>query len=230
MTNIIVIHQPDFMPHIGFFDKLLKADLWIIYDDVQFLRQGWHHRDKIKTPEGEKWLTLNIHKAPRETNINSIKLSNHTNWNKKHLDMIKNCYSKASAFSEIYPHIEQLYTVQYDKLIDMNMATIKLLLKLFNIHIKYKFSSQFITNKTSNERLVELLKHVRASHYISGCGAKTYFHNKPFEDSHIKVIQHKFNHPCYPQIYGDFISNLSSIDLLFNCGIEHSREILRKST
>lgn len=227
MTNIVVIHQPDFLPYVGFFHKLLMSDLWIVFDDVQFLRRGWHHRDKIKTANGTKWLTLNIKKAPRTSNINNIQLSYHNNWREHHLNIIRSNYSETSAFSEIFPYIEQLYAYKYDKLIDMNMASIDLLIKLFDIQIDVEYSSQYKTRLTSNERLIELLKQVNASHYLTGTGAKDYFLEKPFIEANIQVIWDEFQYPVYPQLYDDFIPYLSSIDLLFNCGIEASRKILR---
>ncbi|MCF6184904.1 MAG: WbqC family protein [Bacteroidales bacterium] len=94
MKKTVVIHQPDFMPYLGFFHRLLNADLFVILDDVQFLRRGWHHRDKLKTSQGDSWFTLGLVKSFQDTKINSI-LLNDENWKEKHLNLFKQNYKKA---------------------------------------------------------------------------------------------------------------------------------------
>ena len=226
MNKIVVIHQPDFLPYLGFFHRLLCADELIILNDVQFLRRGWHHRDMIKTKDGEKWITLGVKKAPQNTKISDIYLSNE-NWREQHLNLIKQNYKKTKYFDEIFPYIEKLYEKQYLKMIDFNMASIELLLGLFDIDIIKKYSSKYNIESVANDLLVSILKEVKATHYLSGIGAKDYFVSKPFDDAGIKIIWQDFVHPVYPQLHDKFIPYLSAIDLLFNCGIEKSREILR---
>lgn len=226
MNKIVVIHQPDFIPYIGFFHRLLYSDIFIILDDVQFLRRGWHHRDMIKTKDGKKWLNLGIKKTPQNTKINEIYLNNE-NWKMQHLQILEQSYKKAPFFKEIFPFIENLYSQEYEKMIDINLAFIKTLLELFDINIDIHFSSNYEINSKSNELLSDLLKRVDANQYLSGIGAKDYFDTIPFDEANIKVIWQEFKHPIYPQLHGEFIPYLSSIDLFFNCGIKKSREILR---
>jgi hypothetical protein len=230
MSKTAVIHQPDFLSYLGFFHRLLHSDLYIVLDDVQFVKgtsQSWMNRDKIKTQRGEQWLTINIKKAPSFTNINKILLSDTINWKKQNLDLIKQNYAKALYFDEVFPFIEKLYANKYEKLLEFNMSSILMLMELFDIKIDIIYSSALKTTQTKSERLVELLTQVNATHYLSGIGARDYHVDKPFEDANIKVIWQDFKHPVYPQLHGNFISYLSSIDMLFNCGIEKSREILR---
>ena len=229
MKKVVVIHQPDFLSYIGFFHRLLYADLYVVLDDVQFVKSNnsWTHRDKIKTQNGEKWLTISVKKAPRNTNINEVVLNDTLNWKKQNLDLLKQNYSKAEYFTEIFPYIEKLYQTEVDSLSEFNMQSIFMLIQLFDIEIEIMNSSSLVTTTTKSERLVEILTQVNASHYLSGVGAKDYHINKPFDDANIKVIWQEFNPPMYPQLHGEFIPYLSSIDLLFNCGIEESRKILR---
>jgi hypothetical protein len=226
MNKTVVIHQPDFLPYLGFFHRLLNTDLLVILDDVQFTRRGWHHRDKIKTLNGEKWLTLSIKKSSIDTNINNIHLFE-DNWKNSHLNLIKQNYKKAPYFNEIFPFIKDLYSQDFNKMIEFNLYSIKMLLKLFNINIKIDYSSNYNIQTKSNELIVDLLKKVDATHYLSGLGAKDYYNPAPYNDSNIEVIWQNFKHPIYEQINGEFISYLSSIDILFNCGIKESRKILR---
>ena len=232
MSKTVVIHQPDFLSYLGFFHRLLHADLYIVLDDVQFVKgtsQSWMNRDKIKTSNGEQWITVNVKKAPSKTNINEILLSDTVNWRNQNLEIMKQNYKKSDYFKEIFQHIEELYNKKFDKLSDFNLASIEMLNKLFDIKIEIVFSSALTTTKVKSERLVELLKQVNATHYLSGIGAKDYHDDKPFEEANIKVLWQDFKHPVYPQLHGEFIPYLSSIDLLFNCGIKKSREILRST-
>lgn len=228
MKKTVVIHQPDFLPYLGFFHRLLYADLFIILDDVQFLRRAWHHRDEIKTKDGKQWLTLGIKKSPQDTKINNIYL-NYENWQEKHLNLIKQNYLKSEFFKEIFPYIENLYSKKILKLYEFNMESIHMLNKLFDINIEIVFSSEFNLKTKSNQLLVDLLKKVDATHYLSGIGAKDYHKDEPFKKANIEVLWQDFRHPIYPQLHGKFIPYLSSIDLLFNCGIEKSREIIRNT-
>jgi hypothetical protein len=229
MSRTIVIHQPDFLPYIGFFHRFLKADLWVILDHVQFLRnsKSWHHRDKIKTANGEKWLTVAIRKCGQVTPINDVMLSD-TPWRRDHLNMITTSYRNAPYFMEIFPRIERLYRYQCERLIDFNLASIEMLKELLDINIPSVLASSLSPEGKSNELLVDILKKVHANTYLSGVGARAYFDPLPFDRAGIRVIWQDLKHPVYPQVHGDFIPYLSSIDLLFNCGIEKSRAILRR--
>lgn len=230
MKKTVVIHQPDFLSYLGFFHRLLHSDLYIVLDDVQFVKgtsQSWMNRDKIKTQNGEQWLTVNIKKAPSSTTINEILLSDTINWKKQNLDLLKQNYRKAEYFDEIFPYLEKLYSNDYEKLSEFNMASIIMLMELFDIKIDIVYSSILKTTQTKSERLVELLTQVDATHYLSGVGARDYHKDEPFDKAGLKVVWQEFQHPIYPQLHGEFIPYLSSIDILFNCGIEKSREILR---
>lgn len=230
MKKTVVIHQPDFLSYLGFFHRLLHADLYVVLDNVQYVTgtsQSWMNRDKIKTQSGEKWLTISVNKAPRDTNINDIKINDAVDWQNQNLEFIKQNYRKSPFFDEIFPHLKKLYMLRYEKLADFNMASIMMLLKLFDIIIEIEYASNFITTKTKSERLVEILTQVKATHYLSGIGARDYHVDEPFHKAGIDVVWQEFKHPVYPQLYEEFIPFLSSIDLLFNCGIEKSRDILR---
>lgn len=230
MTKTVVIHQPDFLPHLGFFHRLLHANLFVILDNVQYVNgtsQSWMNRDKLKTPQGEKWLTVSVKKAARETPINQIELSTNTDWKKNNLNLITQNYREAPYFTEIYPYIEDLYASEDLLLAEFNFNSIKMLMKLLGVKIAIVFASHFDTIGKKNELLLDILQKVDATHYLSGLGARAYFKPEPYEKAKIDVVWQSFIHPVYPQLHGEFIPYLSSIDLLFNCGVEKSREILR---
>ncbi len=230
MNKTVVIHQPDFLPYLGFFHRFLNAELWVILDNVQFVRgtsKSWTNRDKIKTPNGEKWITIAVQKTERESNINEIALSKNVDWRRDNLYLIRQNYGKSLYFDEIFPYIEELYCFHCEKLVDFNIKSIEMLLTMFDIQIERKMASAFNPIGRSNELLVDILIKVAATTYLSGVGARDYYDPKPFEDAGIKVIWQEFQHPVYTQLYGEFIPYLSAVDMLFNCGIEKSRKTIR---
>lgn len=232
MKKTVVIHQPDFLPYLGFFHRLIHADLFVILDNAQYVNgtsQSWMNRDKVKTSQGEKWLTVSVKKAARETSINRIKLSDNADWKKNNLNLIRHNYRSAPYFAEIYPYIEQLYAYDGTLLIEFNLKSIEMLMKLLDIEISTVLASTLQADGKKNELLLDILQKVGATHYLSGIGAKAYLETELYEKAKIEVVWQDFAHPVYPQLHGAFIPYLSSIDVLFNCGVEKSREILRSS-
>jgi len=226
-----VIHQPDFLPYIGFFHRLLYCDVFIILDNAQFNRASsktcWHNRDKIKTPKGEKWLTASIKKAPLGTQINKIKLSDTLNWRKDNLNLINENYRKAKYFDEIIPHIKEIYEHETDNMSKFNLFGINKLMDMFDITTETQLASRLDCRGSSNHLLIDILQKIEADRYLSGTGAKAYLDSLAFEKAGIQVIWQEFNHPVYHQCHGEFIPFLTSFDLFFNCGITASRSILR---
>lgn len=221
-----VIHQPDFMPYLGFFQRLLQCDLFIVLDHVQFSKGGWHNRDKIKTPQGAKWITIPVH-IKGKPNINQVLLKQDTDWREEHLKKIKRCYAGTEAFDRIYNELCEVYELQCDRMVDFNMHVLEWLFNKFDIIVPIVFSSSLNPNGRSNDMLVDVLKKAGAVTYLSGIGARDYFREEPFEQAGIKVLWQHFEHPVYPQLHGEFIPYLSGIDLLLNCGTQRSRKILR---
>jgi len=226
-VKYVCIHQPDFVPYLGFFHRLLFSDIFIIHDDVQFLRNGWHHRDKIKTKYGVKWLTLSVKKGKVNQEIRNVMLSENIHvWIKKKMNILKDSYGKASYFNDYFPQIEELFFSDVSKLIDLNMKFINFFLDIFDIKVKIIFSSDLNVNGYKTEKIINIMRAINRSHYLSGIGAKAYFDEKMFIKDGLQVKWQHFQHPIYPQLYGDFMPNLSCIDLLFNCG-HKSKDILR---
>lgn len=228
--KLVVIHQPDFMPYLGFFHRLLRADLYIVLDNVQYVRgsRTMTSRDKIKTARGEQWINVSIQKPPYKIKINEIYLSKDNDWRERGLNLIKENYRKAKYFEEIYPEIELLYAYQCEKMIDFNMKSIIMLMKMFAIEsIEIKYASEWKVKGKNNELMINLVKAAGSHRYLSGIGARDYYVPELYKEAGIEVVWQQFEHPVYPQQFEGFIPYLSSIDLLFNCGIEKSREILR---
>ncbi|MEK9285549.1 WbqC family protein [Bradyrhizobium sp. ISRA442] len=232
MNRTAVIHQPDFLPYLGFFERLLHADVFVLLDQAQYVdstSRSWTHRDKIKTPQGARWISLSIRSAPRDTPINQIELSDQVDWRRNNLNLLRENYRKAPFFDEIFPRLEQLYARTDRRLADFNRASIELLLELFDVRVEIVTASSLGVSGKNNDLLVDILGKVHADRYLSGVGARAYFRPEPFANAGIEVLWQEFQHPAYPQLHGDFIPYLSSIDLLLNCGTDQSRRILRNA-
>ncbi len=227
--KIVVIHQPDFMPYLGFFDRLLRADIYVVFDNVQYVRgsRGWTGRDKIKTRNGEKWISISVQKAPQDTAISQILLSEDNSWRENHLNLFYENYKKCPFYGEIMPYVEKLYSYRCERMMDFNLESIKMLMELFDIQVDMVMAGGLNVTGKNNALIINIMKQLGCTKYLSGVGARDYYKPELYKEAGIDVIWQKFEHPVYRQEYGDFIPYLSSIDLLFNCGVEESRKILR---
>jgi len=221
-----VIHQPDFFPYLGFFHRFLHADLYIVLDHVQFSR-NWGHRDKIKTESGASWLTLNVEKkTPLKTPIHQVRIGNGFSA-RKHLDMLEGNYRDARFFEEVMPHIEAIYKEPASLLMEFNMRALTAINDLLDISIPMVFSSDLEPQGKQTEMLIDLLKKTETTCYLSGLGARDYLSDEPFKAAKIDLKWQRFEHPTYTQVHGEFIPYLSILDVLLNCGIEKTKQILR---
>ena len=204
-------------------------DFYIALDHVQFVKgsRGWTHRDKVKTAQGEKWLTVSVKKAPRDTAINQIELCTGTGWRQDNLCLLEQNYRKAPYYNEVMPEIERLYGHPFTMLRDFNMASIEMLMDMLDVRVPWVWSSSLNPVGAKNELMIDLLQKVSATHYLSGVGARDYFEPDPFEQAGVEVVWQDFMHPVYAQQFGDFVPYLSALDVLFNLGTTASREILR---
>ncbi|UCH22033.1 MAG: WbqC family protein [Deltaproteobacteria bacterium] len=212
---IVTIHQPDFLPWLGFFDRWLRSDLYIVLDDVQFIRRGWHHRDQIKTPQGIKWLTVPVVKKGRYSQlVKDVKISNHHNWKEKMLNAVHAAYREAPQYDSVYHEIKEILSKNHTYLIELNIELLKYCARILDIRTPLELSSTFNETSHGTERLVRLVKAVQGDIYLTGLGAKDYLDEKAFAEEDIEVSWQNFQHPVYPQLHGDFKRMLSVIDFL----------------
>lgn len=219
MTSV-AIHQPNFIPWIGYFDKIKLVDQFVLLDNVQYVKQSPASRNYIKDKKGEKFLlVLPIKKKNYTTkNYNEIEVDYAQNWQKKHLNKIKDSYFKAPSFEEIFNFIGNLYSVKYTSLAELNICMIKEICKLINLKTNLLISSSLSIDpiSTKNIRNIEICKSLNAIHYVSGMGAKKYNQEELYSQNKIQLTYQNYNPIIYPQINGSFISNLSILDYLFN--------------
>ena len=212
---IVTIHQPDFLPWLGFFDRWNKSDLYIILDDVQFLRRGWHHRDKIKTRNGSRWLTVPVLKKGNYNQlIRDVKIDNGTNWRYKHLKTLEMNYKKAPNFEYCFKKIKKIYNEKNIFLIDLNMYLLRFVAAELRITTPTVFASDFNVKSSSTQRLIDLVKTSGGTDYLTGLRSKDYLNESYFKKENINVIWQEFQHPIYRQLHGKFVPMLFSFDYL----------------
>ncbi|AXI24945.1 hypothetical protein CFE53_01755 [Methanofervidicoccus sp. A16] len=224
----VVILQPMYLPWIGYFGLIDIADVFVFYDDVQFVGSSWQQRNRIKISNGNWiWLTVPVMKKFGQK-INEVKINNNKNWAKKHWKSIFYAYTRAPYFKDYSDVFEKFYKRRWEYIVDLNVTIIKEICKLLGLDsTKFIFSSQLNVEGKKTDRLINILNKIGADEYISGPGAKAYIEPEKFKKAGIKLYWFEFNHPVYPQLYGEFIPYLSIIDLLFNMG-DRSLEVIRE--
>ena len=219
----VAIHQPQYMPWTGYFHKMAGADLFVFLDDVQFKKNEWQHRNRIRNADGWQWLSVpNSYKHPRA--IAEVPVRNDTNWCQKHLQSLKMSYGKAPFFGEYLGRFESYYSETRDTIDKVNIGSVKLLAGIMGIATPTEVSSQFSFEGVSTERLVNICRHFGADTYIAGAGGRDYMDLSLFDAAGITVEFQEFSTPVYKQHWckapEDFVPGLSAIDLVFNCGPE----------
>lgn len=216
----ISIHQPEHLPWLGFIHKVMSVDEFVLLDNVQFRKKYFQNRNKIRTNEGEQWLTVPLNKFHSDQKINEIEISYDWDWQSKNLNLIKNNYIKAEYFGEYFQDFKEIYKTKFRLLRDLNIELIKFILQKFGIRTKLYLSSEIMANigQGGTNVNMSICKELNADVYLSGTFGKNYLDISEFEKANIKIEFQDFKHPVYRQVYNPFIPNMSSIDLLFNYG------------
>ena len=213
-------HQPNYLPWLGFFDKMSKCDIFIIEDNVQFTHNGFQNRNRIKTPNGAKWLTVPFEHFGRPLPINEVVIANKhvPDWARRHWMSLKFCYCNAPYWKNYCDFFEQTLSQKWTMLIDLNMHLIKGLMGFFNIDTPLVMASSLGVSGSKSELILAQCKAVGANVQLSGIGGRDYIDIKRFEAEGVKVVFQDFHYPTYPQLHGEFVPDLSVVDYLFCVG------------
>jgi hypothetical protein len=206
------------MPWLGYFDKIVQSDIFVFLDTVQFKKNEFQNRNKIKTSQGWQWLTVPVvYKYPEH--IDEVNINNRIDWRKKHMRTLEINYQKAPYCRDLFPTLKEFYAANSELLSEVNRESVLMLLKILGVHKETKVASELGDfPEEPSERLAAICESLGADTYLSGAAGSDYLDLKPFNERGIRVEFQNFKHPVYPQLYGDFIPNLSLLDLLFNCG------------
>lgn len=223
MNKSVAILQSNYIPWKGYFDIIRSVDTFVIYDDVQFTCQDWRNRNKIKTPDGLKWLTIPVHQKGRmEKKISEVSVIYETNWTKKHWSSIYQNYSKAPFFKIYSSVFEAFYAGLPEKqlsLSEINLELIHIINNILDIKTEILKSTDYNITGDRSERLVSFCSKLNSKHYLSGPAAKEYLDISLFEAAGIDVHWMDYgNYPEYKQLYGSFEHSVTILDLIFNTG------------
>ena len=228
---IVVILQPSYIPWRGYFDQICRAELFIFYDDVQYDKHGWRNRNQIKSLQGKQWLTIPVHSAgvTQGVQIKDVKIDWSKPWAKNHLKALTISYNKAPYFKKYLPLVEGFYNRRDDSIADFTVeTTIALARELSISHTRFMRSSELAgIDGRRTERLIQILKRVGATHYISGPSARDYIEQNQFEAAGITLEYMTYDYPEYPQLHPPFDSQVSILDLLFMTGEEAPKYIFK---
>jgi hypothetical protein len=230
MKKIMTAHQPNFLPYLGFFDKMVavhemgtESGVFVLREDCQFVNKDFHHRNRIRNYESWQWLHLPVEKSRNPIDQIPIKVEEKISqvpWNEYHLRLITQLYKKALYFDDFYPELEEIYSKPSNNLAEFNIRLIKYLIESFDIKTKvisiYDLPSSVRTDDPS-KTLKEIAKALDADTYLSGDGGKDYMDLSYFKDG-VQVVFQNYKHPVYPQRFPGFQPNMSAIDALFCIG------------
>ena len=228
----MVVLQPGYLPWLGFFDQLQRSDCFIFYDDVQYDKNGWRNRNRIKSTTGEPhWLTVPVRVYSLTQRLIETAIDNRAPWARKHVGTIRQFYAKAPHLNRYLPELENLLRGRnWELLCDLDLTVIKLMCQWLGLEREIMRSSELLITGDGSERLVNFCLHVGANHYLSGNAAHEYLDVALFARHGIEVEWQNYKHPTYPQQHGAFVPFLSALDLLFNCGDESAKIISEGST
>lgn len=233
---IVAAHQPNFIPWLGYFDKMRKADLFISVDHVQMERQSYQNRVRIKTGSGERWITVPVVQDSRAERIVDKRIDNSREgrfrWSRKMFLTLKYAYQSAPYYRDYEPALADIFEARWERLSDLNKRLIGLCRGALDIRTAVVDSSSLRARGAKSEMVLNMCREVGATAYLAGHGAsRTYLDLPAFERAGIRVLWQDFEHPQYRQFpaRGGFIPKMSALDLIFNCG-PRSPEILRGAT
>ena len=225
MTNdpkkmILSVNQPYFFPFPGFFLKAYLSDIFVILDNVQFPRgTTWITRNRFKNDRGTLWMTIPVLKKGLGLQlINHVKIYHEDRWARKHLASLKSAYGKAPYLGDHLDFLDGIFSTKREKLIDLNMAIIPYLMKCLDIGTKVILLSELGIEAHGDRLLIEICKRMGASHFLTHNTAQKYLREDLFHEAGIQLKSFSPPSLIYPQLWGDYIPNLSIFDLILNCG------------
>ena len=219
--KIIATHQPNYIPWMGYFYKISQCDIFVFLDDVQFSKTGAHNYHYIKTPDGLLKLKIPVKHGFIDP-INKIITNDNSGWKKRHLDDLRKNYKDAPYFKSVFIEFEKILLEEKTNLAEFNIGIIQFFIKKFGLNTTTIKSSELNLdiNLKGENRIIEICKSLDASIYYSGKGARAYQNEVNFKLNNLKLVYDDFSPFKYNQLFGEFISNVSVLDFVFNYGYD----------
>jgi hypothetical protein len=228
MHPVVAIHQPNFAPYSGFFNKMASADVFVYLDDAPYSKNSFQNRNRILTKDGIQWLTVPVlTKGNYGSPTNEIMINNQIPWKKKHLGNLQQNYSDAPFFKEIYAMIMSVYEESCASLVEFCSRILMSIREYLGITTATCNASDLSSQGTSTQRLIELIRNVGGKSYISGQGGRNYIDETLFKENEIALIYQDYTMRSYSQRADIFVPNLSILDTLYWCGRDAAIGIIK---
>lgn len=216
---IVAIHQPAYVPWLGYLARIAAADVFVFLDTVQFEKNSFTNRNRIKSANGPVWLTVPVrHKGHIGKTLLDLEIDETTDWRTKHLRSIQQNYRKAPRFAEYEPRLVELLQSPQHRLAELCFDQLGALVTHLDIETRIVRASDLPVGGQKSELVLNLCRHLGATTYLSGPLGRGYLDEASFAGEGIGVTYHHYVHPTYPQLYGDFLPAMSVVDYLMNCG------------
>jgi hypothetical protein len=228
---IVAIHQPHFLPWLGYLHRMAQADLFVLLDHVQFERRNYQNRTAIRMNGEARWLTVPVMQRSQKERILDKEVDNRLegakSWQHAHRLTLKHAYARAGFFGLYAPALQRLLDARWERLVEVNNASLELLREAFGIRTRLVRSSELAIEGAKADLILNICLATGADTLLAGMGgSRGYLDVDAFARAGVRILWHDFEHPTHPQVGAQpFTPGLSAIDLLLNCG-PASRELL----
>lgn len=223
---IVSIHQPNYIPWLGLIDQIYHCDKYVFLDDVMYSNTGDHNRNKIKGSSGIVRLSVPVEQHMGDI-ICNVRTRDELKWKEKHLKTLEMSYKRAPHFQEVFAEYSDLLCRSYPNLAEMNESIIMWMTTRFGIEREFIKSSDLHISTVKEERVLDICEKLNADTYLSGNGARAYQDINDFTNRGLQLRYQSYQPIVYPQLWGDFIPNLSALDYIMNCGFVLPSEITK---
>ena len=221
MSRVASILQPSYLPWLGAFDQMARSEVFVFLDDVQYTKNDWRNRNRIKSAGGASWLAVPVRTSGRSgQSIRDAEIEGGA-WRRKHWRAISQAYSKAPHWNRYSDEIDGLLDSDWTRISELDIAVTRWMADAFGIEVEFRVSSELgVEADDPNERLLAVLEAVGADEWYEGAAGASYVDLERFRRHGVRVRFQDYSHPEYPQLWPrhGFISHLSALDLLLNCG------------
>ena len=223
---LVGIHQLHYLPWLRYFEKIARSDVFIVLDNIQFTKNGWQNRNKVKAAAGVVTLTVPVSARLGEP-LDAVRINDAVPWRKKHRRTIEQAYGKAPHYEALAPLLAETYARDWETLDALNRHLLARFVEVLGIATRIAYASELEVPGVATERLVNLVEAVGGDRYYTGAFAvDAYLDVSLFEEAGIGIEIQEWRAPVYSQLHGDFVPDLSIVDLLMNCGPDSLRILM----
>jgi hypothetical protein len=225
----VCVIQSSYIPWRGYFDLIASSDAFVFHDDIQYTKGDWRNRNRLKTMKGTEWITVPVSYKNVAQLICETPIDFSTPWQRTHLRVFGSCYRQASYFDVASKLLGGIEEVEYSTISQLNVYLIKRICEYLNISTPMTLSNDLNLEGKKTERLIDLLKKLNATTYLSGPSADAYLDKEQFRRNNICLEYKSYDYEPYPQLWGKFIGEVTVLDLIANCGPKAGKYLRSRS-